>query len=373
VRVVRELAMEQDLLNYAAKMQCQELHLTVDEATGLQAIIAIHDVTLGPALGGCRLLEYPSTLSAAVDAIRLARGMTYKAALMRLPLGGGKMVILKPAKIIDRVAFFKSVGKAVDLLNGRYITAVDSGTSVEDMDIVASATPHVTCTSKTEFSLADPSVMTGAGVVRGIQAAVRFRLGRDSLEGIHVAIQGLGHAGYALAKDLHALGARLTVFDVKFERMMICMKEFKADIVSHEDVLFSLKCDVFAPSALGAVLNDRTIPKLNTRIVAGCANNQLAEPRHGEALRQRGILYAPDIAVNAGGVIYVAAQLSHIRETEAAHKIDHIYDTLMEIFQRAEDEGRPTNEIADAIARERLRPYSFPDNCFGKRELFEGA
>lgn len=347
--------MEHDLLNHMADLECQDLHLMVDESVGLKAVIAVHSVALGPALGGCRLIEYPSTLAAITDALRLAQGMTYKAALAYLPLGGGKMVVLKPAHIPDRVAFFKAIGKAVNLLNGRYITSVDSGTSVEDMDIVATATRHVIGTHKSQFSIADPSILTAKGALRGIQAAVWYRLGKSSLEGVHVAIQGLGHAGYALAKDLSALGARLTVFDIQPDRMASCVKECQAVAAPSLEALLNTHCDVLAPCALGAILNDRTIPLFNTPIIAGCANNQLEEARHGEMLRQKGVLYVPDYVVNAGGLIYVAGQLSHITEAETQNKIHQIYDTLLEIFQRAERESRPTNEVADVIAKERLK------------------
>lgn len=347
--------MEQDILEYAAKMHCRELHMSVDLATGLKAVIAVHSTALGPALGGCRLIEYPSTTVAAIDAIRLAQGMTYKAAISNLPLGGGKMVILKPKHIPDRIAFFKAVGRAVNLLSGRYITAVDSGTSVEDMDIVATTTKFVTSTSKGSYTVADPSVLTARGVARGIEAAVKFKLGRNSLEGIHVTIQGVGHAGYHLAKELHQVGARITVFDIKPELMLRCVEEFSAKVAPDSDTLLSMPADVFAPSALGAILNDDTIPRINAPIVAGCANNQLAEQRHGKLLMERGILYAPDYAINAGGLIYVAGQHTHSTEQETKQNIENIYNILLEIFERAEREKRPTNEIADTIAQERVK------------------
>ncbi len=347
--------MDLDILNYLSDMNCKELYMTVDEATGLKAITAIHNTDLGPALGGCRCIEYPSTREALIDAVRLAQGMTYKAAISHLPLGGGKMVILKPPKIKDRVAFFTAVGKAVDLLNGRYITAVDSGTSVEDMDIVANATKHVVATSHGKLSVADPSVLTAQGVVRGIEAAVKYKLNKSSLADIHVAIQGLGHAGYALAKDLHALGAQLTVYDIRKDLLERAAKEFKANIAPNFESLISLNCDVFSPCALGGVLNDETIPKLKAPIVAGCANNQLAEARHGKWLSEHGILYAPDYVINAGGLIYVVVEFNHITEQQARDKIDHIYDTLLEIFQQADKDSRGTNEIADEIAQARVK------------------
>lgn len=347
--------MEQDILNYLSEMNCKELSITVDEATGLKAVTAIHNTDLGPALGGCRCIEYPSTQAAVVDAVRLAKGMTYKAAISHLPLGGGKMVILKPPKINDRVAFFTAVGKAVELLNGRYITAVDSGTSVEDMDIVANATSYVVATSHGRLSIADPSILTAQGVLRGIEAAVKYKLNRHSLADVHVAIQGLGHAGYALAKDLSALGAQLTVYDIKKDLLEKAAEEFNATIAPSLESLISTDCDVFAPCALGGILNDETLPKIKAPIVAGCANNQLAESRHGKWLSEHGILYAPDYVINAGGLIYVVVEFGQITEEAAKNKINHIYDTLFEIFERADKENLPTNEIADELAQARLK------------------
>lgn len=354
--------MEQDILQYAAKMQCPELHMFMDEPTGLRAVIAIHSTKLGPALGGCRCVEYPSTAAAAIDAIRLAQGMTYKAAISDLPLGGGKMVILKPKTIRDRVAFFKAVGRFVDTLHGRYITAVDSGTSVEDMDIVASITPHVTSTSKSIFSEPDPSPMTADGVYYGIRASVLHKLGKKSLEGIRVSIQGLGHAGYRLAEHLYEAKAKLTVYDIVPELMDRAVLELDAKTVNSLDELLATPADVFAPCALGGVVNDETMLKIQAPIIAGCANNQLEESYHGVQLMKRGILYAPDFVINAGGLIYVAAQYSHITEQAAKEKIEGIYEVLMEIFQRSEKEGKGTNEIADAIALENLQKGKIKEN-----------
>lgn len=346
--------MRQDILSFAAAMQCEALHMTANEALDLKVIIAIHNTRLGPALGGCRWLEYPSTTVAAVDAIRLAQAMSYKAAISNLSLGGGKMVLLKPKVLKDKTAYFKEVGRFINSLQGQYITAIDSGTSAAEMDIIATETNYVTSTSKTPFSVVDPSVMAAKGVERGIQAAVQFKLGKKSLNGLHIAIQGLGHAGYNIAKLLHTAGAKLTVYDINPEAAYRCVSEFGATSVSSLDDLLQLACDVFVPCALGAVLNDHAIALLKAPIVAGSANNQLEEPRHGLALLKKDILYAPDYAINAGGLIYVAAQISHLSENAAKQKIDGIYDTLMEIFVRSKNEKIPTNLIADAIAKERL-------------------
>lgn len=247
---------ENDIFQYAAQMQCQELHLFLNQEIDMKAIVAIHDTTLGPALGGCRCIEYPSVQAAFTDAIRLAQAMTYKAAIPRLPLGGGKMVLLKPRQIKNRTDYFKAAGSFVETLNGRYITAVDSGTSVQDMDIIATQTSHVTSISKSAFSIADPSVMTAKGAERGIRAAVRFKFGKSSLHGLHITIQGLGHVGYHLAKNLFTAGTKLTVYDVNSEAVRRCVVEFGAKAVTSVEELLQRECDVFAPCALGAILNN---------------------------------------------------------------------------------------------------------------------
>ncbi len=344
-----------DILNYASSLQCRELHMAIQDDIDLKAIVAIHNTTLGPALGGCRWIEYPSTESAVVDAIRLAQAMTYKAALARLPLGGGKLVLLKPKQVNNKETYFKAVGRFVNSLDGRYITAVDSGTSTNDMDIIATETKHVTSTTQSVFSVADPSIMTAEGVEKGIAAAVKIKLGRESLQGIQVSIQGLGHAGYHLAKNLHARGASLTVYDINPTAVDRCVQEFSAKTVNSIEALLALPVDVFSPCALGAILNDKTIPLLKAPIIAGSANNQLAESRHGVELMQRGILYAPDYVINAGGLIYVAAQISHMTEEAANLKVRGIYETLLEIFQRSQLENISPEEIANKIAEERLR------------------
>ncbi len=347
--------LERDLLEYAESMQCQELHMNVDEETGLKMVIAIHNTILGPALGGCRCIPYPSTTAAVIDAIRLAQCMAYKAAISNLPLGGGKAVLLRPKTISDRTAYFKAVGRFINQLNGRYITAVDSGTTIQDMDVIATETRYVTTTSHGVFTVADPSSLTAFGVLRGMQAAAKFKLGKDSLKGLHVAIQGLGHVGYSLAKLLYNEGARLTVFDIDKNAVNHAVSELKAASTSSLDAILKTECDIFAPCAFGGLINDKSIAMLRAPIVAGCANNQLEEPYHGEALARRGILYAPDYVINAGGLIYVAAQYNHITEDVTLHKIEGIYDTLMHIFDQSEIEKRTTSEVADNLAKQYLQ------------------
>lgn len=330
-----------------------EVHVRRDEATGLRAIVAVHDTRLGPALGGCRFVSYGREDDALIDALRLARGMTYKAAITGLPHGGGKAVILRPPPGFDRAALFGAFGRFVDALGGRYITAEDSGTSVEDMEIVRRHTRHVTGL-RGERGGGDPSPFTALGVRRGIEACVRHALGKSSLAGLHVAIQGVGHVGYHLARELRELGASLTVADVEPARAERVQKELGAAVVS-TDAILGLPCDVLAPCALGAVLDARTIPELRTSIVAGAANNQLAEPaRDGDDLHRRGILYAPDYAINAGGLVNVAEEHRGYDAERSRARVMRIHDTILEIAARSKASGTPTWRVADAMAEERL-------------------
>ncbi len=339
-----------DLFQEASALGFGDIHIKIDPDCGLHAIIAIHSTRLGPALGGCRCIPYASTEAALLDAMRLARGMTYKAAISGLSQGGGKAVLMRPPEIGEREAYFESFGRFVDSLGGRYITAVDSGTSPADMDIIARRTRHVACTSSHHAGSGDPSPHTALGVRRGIEAAVRFALGRDSLEGVHVAMQGVGHVGYPLARELRAHGARLTVCDVDRLAVERCVDEFGAAAATTEGI-YELACDVFAPCALGAVINDQTLPRLAARIVAGAANNQLAELRHGDRLHERGILYAPDYVINAGGILQIA-----LREESALRaKLFAIYDTLTEIFRRSAREDTPPQRVADRMVEDMLR------------------
>lgn len=341
------------VFNLLSKYGYGQLHLKRDAATGMNAIIAVHDTRLGPALGGCRFIHYDDEESAIVDALRLARGMTYKAAITGLSLGGGKSVIIRPRTDFNRGALFRAFGKFVNELAGHYITAEDSGTSLEDMEVIRTSTKFVTGVLPENGGSGDPSPYTALGVRRGIEAAVKFVMKRDDIRGLHVAVQGIGHVGYYLCKELHALGAKLTVADVDPLKSERAEREFGAAIVPL-DQLFTSECDVLAPCALGSALNDATIPKLRCKIVAGAANNQLAEPRHGDDLMQRGILYAPDYAINAGGLINVATELDGYDADKSRVKVMKIYDTIYEIAERAERAMKPTHLIADTMAEERL-------------------
>lgn len=339
-----------DFLDYAIAHDFGDLHFKVDKKTGMKAIVAIHSTKLGPALGGCRFIEYPDTQSALYDALRLARGMSYKAALTNLPLGGGKAVIIKPKNNFDRTAYFHHFGEFIQELGGRYITALDSGTQLTDMDIIAQHTPYVASLSSDN---SDPSPYTAKGILRGIQAAVAFKLNKDHLRGLHIALQGLGHVGYHLACDLHELGAKLTVADLSPVMVDKAVQELGATPISTEEI-HKVPCDVFSPCALGAIINDETIHQLQTSIIAGAANNQLAHSYHGEQLHQKGILYAPDFVINAGGLILAASKYLHTPEERVNQQIDGIGATLIDIFTGSMTNNRPPSQVADALAQERL-------------------
>src|ERR1700733_12842578 len=263
-----------DLFNHLKAYDFGKLHLKEDRATGLRAIVAIHDTRLGPALGGCRFLPYDTEEAAIIDALRLARGMTYKAALAGPRHGGGKSVLLRPTRHSDRVALFRAFGRFIEDLRGHYITAEDSGTGLEDMEIIRSQTKHVTGIDPSHGGSGDPSPFTALGVRRGIEACVKFKLGKDDLKGIHVTVQGVGHVGYYLCKELHGAGAKLTVADVDKLKSERAAREFGAAVTDINSVA-AVDCDVFAPCALGAGMNDDTIPHLKAKIFAGAANNQL--------------------------------------------------------------------------------------------------
>lgn len=330
-----------------------------DAAAGLKAIIAIHNTNRGPSLGGCRMWPYGSDDEALRDVLRLSRGMTYKCAVSNLPLGGGKSVIIGNPRADKTEALLRAMGRAVDRMGGRYIAAEDSGTSVPDMKIMREETPHVSGilekrTGEGGTRSGDPSPATAHGTFFGIRAAAKFALDRDTLEGLRVAIQGVGSVGFRLARMLHQAGAKLWVTDIYEDQVKRAVDELGATAVAADDI-YGLDVDVFAPCALGAVINDITMPQLHARIVAGAANNQLSENRHGTELMERSILYAPDYVINAGGIIDVSYEYGGYFDRDAMVKhVEGIYDTLMEIFRRAKDDGLPTNLVADQVAEERF-------------------
>ncbi len=317
---------------------------------GYKGIIAIHDTTMGPALGGTRFWNYASETDAIEDAFRLARGMTYKAAVTGLNLGGGKSVIIGDNKTKDREMIFRAHGRAVESLAGRYITAEDVGTSPDDMEFVAMETDHVVGMLGRS---GDPSPVTAYGVYMGIKACAHFRYGTDSLENRHLVVQGLGHVGYHLCKDLAEEGAKLTVTDIDPERVARVVEELGATAVD-PDAIYDVKADIFAPCALGSIVNDDTIVRFNFDIVAGAANNVLARSEHGEMLEKKGILYAPDYVINAGGLINVYGEMNDWTPDRSMRKAGDIYNTLLRIFARAKSEGIPTSAAADRVAEGRI-------------------
>jgi leucine dehydrogenase len=323
-----------------------------DDACGYRGIIAIHSTRLGPALGGARFWNYASEADALADVLRLARGMTYKNALAGLPFGGGKSIIIGDNRTTEREQLFRAHGRFVETLGGSYLTAEDVGTSTADMEFVLQETPHVAGLANRS---GDPSPATARGVLRAMQAAAMHRWGSAELASRRVALQGCGHVGYYLAKELREAGAKLIVTDVDRERAGRVACEYSAERVGPEEI-YAVEADIFAPCALGGILNDETIPQLKVEIVAGAANNQLLEARHGEALAARRILYAPDYAANAGGVINGCIELLDWKQSESHAKVEAIYDTLLEIFRRAETGGIPTYRAADQLAEARLEP-----------------
>jgi leucine dehydrogenase len=322
-----------------------------DKSTGYRGVIAIHDTTLGPALGGCRFWNYASDEEAVVDALRLSRGMTYKNAVAGLNLGGGKSVIIGDNRTANREMIFRAHGRFVESLGGRYVTAEDVGTGTADMDYVHMETEYVAGLSNRS---GDPSPVTARGVFRSIEASAKWRWGSASLSGKTILVQGLGHVGNFLAKELVAAGAKLIVTDIRPERVASAVKEFGAKAVSDTEI-YGEKADIYAPCALGATLNDDTIPRLKVEIVCGGANNQLLEPsKHGEALEKRNILYAPDFIANAGGVINVYSELAGWTRERSLRKADEIFDTLLGVYAIAKEKGIPSFEAADALAERRL-------------------
>lgn len=338
------------LFDLLAEHEHEQVSAYYDPATGYRGIIAIHSTVLGPALGGTRFWDYPDDTAALVDALRLARGMTYKAAVAGLNLGGGKSVILGNNRTTRREALFRAHGRHVESLKGRYITAEDVGTTTGDMEYIKAETNHVTGLIGKS---GDPSPVTAYGVFRGIKACAAHRYGSDSLRGKHVAVQGVGSVGYQLARLLHADGARLTCTDIDPERVRRVVTELGAAAVGTDEI-YDVAADIFAPCALGAVLNDVTIPRLRVAIVAGAANNQLAEDRHGDLLEARHIIYAPDYVINGGGLINVNAELHGWAPERARSKAGEIYDTILRVFEIAGEEGIPSYRAADRLAEQRI-------------------
>jgi leucine dehydrogenase len=330
----------------------EALHYFFDEKTGLRAIVAVHSTALGPAAGGTRRWVYPSDADAATDVLRLSRGMTYKNAVAGLKLGGGKAVILASEDAPKSPALFRQFGRCVDSLAGRYVTAEDVGCSVDDMRYVHEETEYVSGLPQSGTDAGgDPSPWTALGCLQGIEAAVQEHLDRESLAGVRVAVQGVGHVGHHLCKLLHEAGAELYVSDVNDDNLKMALNDVPATIVAPSELLFA-DVDVLAPCALGNILTSVTIPKIRAKVVAGAANNQLATPADGARLAERGILYAPDYVINAGGIITVAAEyFGDASEDDVRADVGRIKDRLRKIFREAKETGRSTHELADELAR----------------------
>jgi leucine dehydrogenase len=338
------------LFDTLAEMGHEEIVMCSDPSVGYKGILAVHSTKLGPALGGTRYWQYATDEEAITDALRLSRGMTYKNAVAGLHLGGGKSIIIGDNKTKDREKIFRAHGRFVESLGGRYITAEDVGTSTKDMAYVQMETKHV---AGLAGKSGDPSPVTAHGVFRAVQASANRKWGSDSLEGKTVAIQGCGSVGSYLAGELHEAGAKLIVSDIDAAKAERVSKATGAKIVKGNSI-FSAVADIFSPCALGGIINDKTIPKLKVEIVAGGANNQLLEERHGDDLEKREILYAPDYVANAGGVINVYGEVAGWDAQRALDKADDIYDTILKVFDIAEAKHIPSYEAADRLAELRL-------------------
>jgi len=328
----------------------EQVVFSYDEESGLKSIICIHDTTLGPALGGTRMWNYDSEEEALIDVLRLARGMTYKAAAAGLNLGGGKAVVIGDAEEDKSEALWRSFGRYVQSLNGRYITAEDVNTTVEDMAYVNEETEYVTGLPGTS---GDPSPVTALGTFEGIKASAEEVYGSTDLSGKKVTVQGVGSVGYYLCQHLYEAGAKIIVTDIKEERINRVQQDFDVEAVDPDEI-YSVDCDIFAPSALGAVINDDTIPQLKCDIICGAANNVLAEDRHGDILDEKDILYAPDYVVNAGGLINVYQELHGYDKEKALERARGIFDNVKKVLNIAKRDNIPTYKAADIMAEERI-------------------
>jgi len=332
----------------------EEVVFCHDKTVGLKAIIAIHNTSLGPALGGTRMWNYKSEDEALIDVLRLSRGMTYKAAAAGLNLGGGKAVIIGDPKTDKSEGLFRAFGQFVNSLNGKYITAEDVGTGVSDMEYIFMETPWVTGIPKDFGGSGDPSPYTAHGVLMGIKASAKEVYGSESLKGLRIAVQGLGNVGSNLVSYLAEEGAVITVTDIDSVRVKAHQDKYSVKAVSPEEILFT-DCEILAPCALGAVINDNSINKLKCRIVAGGANNQLAESRHGDILKEKGILYAPDYVVNSGGLMNVFVELEGYSPERAFDKTRRVFDNVTKVIEMAKKMGVGTHVAADLVAEERMK------------------
>lgn len=351
------------IFDYLEEHDYEQLVFCQDKKTGLKAIICIHDTTLGPALGGTRIWNYESEEEAIIDALRLGRGMTYKNAAAGLNLGGGKTVIMgDPAKLKSE-QFFRAFGRFVEGLNGRYITAEDMNTNTQDMEYIHYETDFVT---GLEGKSGNPSPVTAFGVFRGILAAVNEVYGSDDLTGKVVALQGLGSVGYSVCKHLHEAGAKLYVTDIRKESIDRAVNDFGATAVAPDEI-YSVDCDIFAPCAMGAIINDFTVEKLKCKIVAGSANNQLAEERHGDILKDKDILYVPDFVINSGGVINVFEEIRGYNKERAMKGASNIYNACKKVFEIANRDNIPTYKAAERMAEDRIEAIGSVNSIYVRK------
>lgn len=339
---------------------------------GLKAIIAVHDTTLGPALGGVRMWPYENEEEALRDVLRLSRGMTYKAAISGLNLGGGKAVIIGDSRTEKSESLFRAFGRYVDSLGGRYITAEDVGIDVQNMEWVRMETKYVSGLPKAIGGSGNPSPVTAYGVYMGMKACAQKAYGSDSLEGKRIAIQGAGHVSSSLARSLNEEGAELFVCDIYDDKVNALAEEVGAEVVDPDDI-YGLDVDIFSPCALGGVVNDDTLEHLNCDIIAGSANNVLdEEEKHGRMLRDENILYAPDYVINAGGLINVASELEGYNEERAHGQASKIYDTILDILNYSENNDTPTTEASNILAEKRINEVGEIHKMYTSDSSFSG-
>ena len=341
-----------NIFDYMDEYDYEQLAMYTDKQSGLRALVCIHDTTLGPACGGTRMWPFATEEEAIVDVLRLARAMTYKSALAGLDLGGGKALIIGDPRTDKSEALFRAHGRVVNTLGGRFLTTEDVGTVVEDIVQMRKETPYAAGLPESMGGLGGAEVITGYGLYKGVQACCREVFGLDSLEGRTVAIQGFGKVAYSFARHLAEEGASIIASDIDEGRIALAT-EMGATIVAPEDI-YDVECDVFSPCALGGVLNSDTIPRLRAPIVAGAANNQLLEDRHGEELRDAGILYAPDFAINSGGVIAIACELAGYGRDAALDMATGVYQTIADVIARSKSDGVTTAEAANRLAEARI-------------------
>ncbi|GBF12586.1 amino acid dehydrogenase [Tepidibacillus sp. HK-1] len=348
---------KKDVFSIFAEMEKyghEQIIFNYDKATGLKSIIAIHDTTLGPALGGCRMWNYESEQDALRDALRLSRGMTYKCAVSNAMHGGGKTVIIGDPKKDKSDELFQSLGSYIETLKGRYYTGTDVGTVGMDFVSAKKQTNYVVGLPEEYGGSGNSAIITAYGVWRGMKATAKEAFGTDSLNGLTVAVQGLGKVGHNLVKYLIDEGANLIVTDISEENVHRVKEEFRQVKTVKPEEIFSVECDIFSPNALGAVINDQTIPQLKCKAICGAANNVLAENRHGDLLHEKGILYAPDYVANAGGLIQVADELQGYNKDRAFKNASLIYDILGQIFEISKNENIPTYKAADVLVETKI-------------------